>query len=92
MQFVKEHPKFLKNPMYVTGISYSGIVIPIITEELYKGISFVFAIYNSIVMYQVQSYILLAGKPNYSYFTCSYTIGNDEGLEPKVNIQVSSYI
>jgi serine carboxypeptidase-like clade 1 len=48
-KFVKEHPKFLKNPMYVTGISYSGIVIPIITEELYKG--------------------------------------NDEGLEPKVNIQ-----
>ena len=37
MQFVRDHPKFLKNPMYVTGISYSGIVIPIITEELYKG-------------------------------------------------------
>ncbi|KAL7594076.1 hypothetical protein Lser_V15G34375 [Lactuca serriola] len=48
-KFVKTHPKFLKNPMYVTGISYSGIVIPIITEELYKG--------------------------------------NDEGLEPIVNIQ-----
>ncbi|KAI3753020.1 hypothetical protein L2E82_25064 [Cichorium intybus] len=36
-KFVKNHPKFLKNPMYVTGISYSGIVIPIIAEELYKG-------------------------------------------------------
>ncbi|KAL4555881.1 hypothetical protein LXL04_038513 [Taraxacum kok-saghyz] len=48
-KFVRTHPKFLKNPMYVTGISYSGIVIPIITEELYKG--------------------------------------NDEGLEPIVNIQ-----
>nr|XP_043622071.1 serine carboxypeptidase-like 13 [Erigeron canadensis] len=48
-KFVRDHPKFLNNPMYVTGISYSGIVIPIITEELYKG--------------------------------------NDEGLEPKVNIQ-----
>jgi serine carboxypeptidase-like clade 1 len=48
-KFVRDHPKFLKNPMYVTGISYSGIVIPIITEELYKG--------------------------------------NDEGLEPFVNIQ-----
>ncbi|KAI3753014.1 hypothetical protein L2E82_25058 [Cichorium intybus] len=48
-KFVKMHPRFLKNPMYVTGISYSGIVIPIITEELYKG--------------------------------------NDEGLEPIVNIQ-----
>ncbi|XP_071698096.1 serine carboxypeptidase-like 13 isoform X2 [Rutidosis leptorrhynchoides] len=48
-KFVRDHLKFLKNPMYVTGISYSGIVIPIITEELYKG--------------------------------------NDEGLEPIVNIQ-----
>ncbi|KAL8255424.1 hypothetical protein R6Q59_033645 [Mikania micrantha] len=48
-KFVRDHPKFLKNPMYVTGISYSGIVIPIITEELYKG--------------------------------------NDEGLQPTLNIQ-----
>ncbi|KVH87780.1 hypothetical protein Ccrd_024932, partial [Cynara cardunculus var. scolymus] len=48
-KFVKNHPRFLKNPMYVTGISYSGIIIPIITEELYKG--------------------------------------NEEGLEPIVNIQ-----
>nr|XP_043626611.1 serine carboxypeptidase-like 13 [Erigeron canadensis] len=36
-KFVSNHQKFLKNPMYVTGISYSGIVIPIITEMLYKG-------------------------------------------------------
>ncbi|XP_071716460.1 serine carboxypeptidase-like 18 [Rutidosis leptorrhynchoides] len=36
-KFVGQHPRFLNNPMYVTGISYSGIVIPIITEELYKG-------------------------------------------------------
>ncbi|CAH1427386.1 unnamed protein product [Lactuca virosa] len=33
----KESSKILKNPMYVAGISYSGIVVPIITEELYKG-------------------------------------------------------
>ncbi|KAI3702442.1 hypothetical protein L6452_28180 [Arctium lappa] len=36
-KFVKSHPKFLNNPMYVTGISYSGIVVPIITQEIYKG-------------------------------------------------------
>lgn len=36
-KFVGNHPKFMKNPLYVTGISYSGIVIPMITEELYKG-------------------------------------------------------
>ncbi|XP_076934287.1 serine carboxypeptidase-like 17 [Bidens hawaiensis] len=48
-KFVRDHPRFLKNPMYITGISYSGIVIPMITENLYRG--------------------------------------NDEGLQPKVNIQ-----
>ncbi|GJX75222.1 peptidase S10, serine carboxypeptidase, alpha/beta hydrolase fold protein [Tanacetum coccineum] len=36
-KFVKDHPRFLKNPFYVTGISYSGIVIPMITEEIYEG-------------------------------------------------------
>ncbi|PWA56309.1 peptidase S10, serine carboxypeptidase, Alpha/Beta hydrolase fold protein [Artemisia annua] len=41
-KFVRDHPKFLKNPTYVTGISYSGTVIPIITEELYKGTRFDF--------------------------------------------------
>nr|GFC35768.1 peptidase S10, serine carboxypeptidase, alpha/beta hydrolase fold protein [Tanacetum cinerariifolium] len=49
-KFVGDHPQFIKNPMYVTGISYSGIVIPMIAEELYKG--------------------------------------NDEGLEPRINIKV----
>ncbi|KAJ9561088.1 hypothetical protein OSB04_006248 [Centaurea solstitialis] len=48
-KFVGNHPNYLNNPMYVTGISYSGIVIPIITEELYRG--------------------------------------NEEGLEPNVNIK-----
>ncbi|XP_071722544.1 serine carboxypeptidase-like 17 [Rutidosis leptorrhynchoides] len=36
-KFVRDHPRFSNNPMYVTGISYSGIVIPMVTEELYKG-------------------------------------------------------
>lgn len=36
-KFVKNHPKFLNNPLYVAGISYSGVIIPIITEEIYRG-------------------------------------------------------
>ncbi|GJR12546.1 peptidase S10, serine carboxypeptidase, alpha/beta hydrolase fold protein [Tanacetum coccineum] len=36
-KFVNNHPRFLENPMYVTGISYSGIVIPMITEGIYRG-------------------------------------------------------
>ncbi|KAJ0773696.1 putative sinapoylglucose--choline O-sinapoyltransferase [Helianthus annuus] len=36
-KFVRDHPKFLNNTIYVAGISYSGIVVPMVTEEIYKG-------------------------------------------------------
>ncbi|RVW64880.1 Serine carboxypeptidase-like 17 [Vitis vinifera] len=43
------HPKFQKNPLYVSGDSYSGIIIPMVVQEISNG--------------------------------------NDEGKEPKMNIQ-----
>nr|GEX89894.1 serine carboxypeptidase-like 13 [Tanacetum cinerariifolium] len=36
-KFLIKHPKFLKNPLYITGMSYMGIVTPAITLELYEG-------------------------------------------------------
>ncbi|KAF5764080.1 putative peptidase S10, serine carboxypeptidase, alpha/Beta hydrolase [Helianthus annuus] len=33
-----EHPRFLNNPLYISGISYMGLLIPVITLEVYKGI------------------------------------------------------
>ncbi|KAD3338558.1 hypothetical protein E3N88_34079 [Mikania micrantha] len=36
-KFINNHPKFSNNPFYVTGISYSGTVVPIITEAIFKG-------------------------------------------------------
>ncbi|KAL4561052.1 hypothetical protein LXL04_033214 [Taraxacum kok-saghyz] len=36
-KFLIDHPKFLKNPLYVAGISYIGIIVPKITLELYEG-------------------------------------------------------
>ncbi|XP_039158391.1 serine carboxypeptidase-like 8 [Eucalyptus grandis] len=31
------HPKFLTNQLYITGDSYSGVVVPIIVKEIYDG-------------------------------------------------------
>ncbi|KAJ9538215.1 hypothetical protein OSB04_030948 [Centaurea solstitialis] len=40
-QFLKkwlvDHPKFLHNTLYVAGDSYSGIVLPMIVQEIYDG-------------------------------------------------------
>ncbi|CAK9158474.1 unnamed protein product [Ilex paraguariensis] len=32
-----DHPKFLDNPLYIAGDSYTGIVVPIIVQEIYNG-------------------------------------------------------
>nr|XP_043623753.1 serine carboxypeptidase-like 13 isoform X2 [Erigeron canadensis] len=36
-QFLIGHPKFVKSPLYIAGISYIGIVVPKVTLELYEG-------------------------------------------------------
>ena len=34
-QWLINHPKFQKNPIYISGDSYSGIIIPIVVQEIY---------------------------------------------------------
>ncbi|KAD7477705.1 hypothetical protein E3N88_00841 [Mikania micrantha] len=36
-KFLCDNPKFLENPLYISGISYSGIIVPQVTLELYEG-------------------------------------------------------
>ncbi|XP_059647897.1 serine carboxypeptidase-like 18 [Cornus florida] len=36
-KWLKDHPMFTSNDFYMTGESYSGITIPIIVQEIYKG-------------------------------------------------------
>ncbi|KAK2632396.1 hypothetical protein EUGRSUZ_L01608 [Eucalyptus grandis] len=37
-KWLVSHPSFLANPLYVTGDSYSGVVIPIIVKNIQDGI------------------------------------------------------
>ncbi|KAJ0499666.1 putative sinapoylglucose--sinapoylglucose O-sinapoyltransferase [Helianthus annuus] len=36
-KWLVEHPRFLNNPFYMSGISYYGLIIPAVTLEIYKG-------------------------------------------------------
>ncbi|KAK9058474.1 hypothetical protein SSX86_023316 [Deinandra increscens subsp. villosa] len=36
-KWLEEHPRFLDNPLYMSGISYINIVLPAATLEVYKG-------------------------------------------------------
>ncbi|KAL0317171.1 UNVERIFIED_CONTAM: Serine carboxypeptidase-like 18, partial [Sesamum angustifolium] len=33
-----KHPQYLKNPLFIVGESYSGITLPLIVNEVYKGL------------------------------------------------------
>ncbi|XP_031283678.1 serine carboxypeptidase-like 18 [Pistacia vera] len=37
-KWLLDHPKFLSNPLYVSGDSYSGMTVPIIVQKMYNGI------------------------------------------------------
>ncbi|GKC15237.1 serine carboxypeptidase-like protein 13, partial [Tanacetum coccineum] len=36
-KWLVDHPKFINSPLYVGGDSYSGIVLPMIVQEIYNG-------------------------------------------------------
>ncbi|BFG42104.1 hypothetical protein CerSpe_283800 [Prunus speciosa] len=36
-KWLKDHPQFLKNPLYIAGDSYSGITVPIVAQQVSNG-------------------------------------------------------
>jgi serine carboxypeptidase-like clade I len=37
MQWLEEHPEFKSNPLYISGDSYSGMIIPVLAFEIAIG-------------------------------------------------------
>ncbi|KAA8536287.1 hypothetical protein F0562_028765 [Nyssa sinensis] len=37
-KWLMDHPEFLDNPLYIGGVSYSGVIVPVIVQEIYNGI------------------------------------------------------
>ena len=37
MQWLENHPEFLKNPLYISGVSYSGISVPVMVQNIIDG-------------------------------------------------------
>uniref|UniRef100_M1BZY1 Glucose acyltransferase n=1 Tax=Solanum tuberosum TaxID=4113 RepID=M1BZY1_SOLTU len=37
-KWLMDHPKYLKNPLYVSGSSYAGFFVPPLTRKIYDGI------------------------------------------------------
>lgn len=36
-KWLERHPKYLSNPLYVAGVSYAGLIIPVIVEDIING-------------------------------------------------------
>ncbi|KAK9077226.1 hypothetical protein SSX86_005563 [Deinandra increscens subsp. villosa] len=78
-KFVRDHPRFINNTIYVAGISYSGTVVPMVTEEIYKGMD----IFTPTYFLDFDEVCCVSHRIDFSI----WHKGNDAGLQPTLNIK-----
>ncbi|KAG1341812.1 putative Serine carboxypeptidase-like 18 [Cocos nucifera] len=92
MQWLIDHPKFLSNPLYIGGDSYSGIVVPVVAQEIANGVQD-----GDELLYNLKGY--LVGNPatdekfdNGAFVPYAHGMGliSDELYEVKIFIQTFS--
>ena len=42
LQWLINHPEYISNPVYIAGDSYSGITVPVLTQQISNGMNFFF--------------------------------------------------
>ena len=104
MQWLKVHPKFLTNSLYVMGDSYSGITVPILVQKISDGNLNKwqppknFFILNSYLILQPKItkgpnkwfWWLMEHKKTFKdgNWLCHFVAGNEVGQEPRMNLKV----
>lgn len=97
-RFVKQwlitHPQFQSNVLYVGGDSYSGIVVPIIVEEIYNGNDFWVLLLELRPSFGLFQSNLVPEKLSIrSEFQLSnFLAGNKVGKEPYLKLNVITFI
>lgn len=80
-QWLRDHPSFAGNPLYIGGDAYSGIVAPILVKDILHGNSLYMD--ESIASFWINQ---LLNIPNY------LNPGLEVGLQPKMELQVFYFI
>jgi hypothetical protein len=75
-----DHPKFQSNEVYIGGDSYSGITVPAIVQEIAQGTK---------LMVQLCIVIPLCLLIKFNYSQIPLFAGNEKGVQPWINLQVS---
>lgn len=81
MQWLNQHPQYIKNRFFIATDSYSGVLAPIIANNILDG---------NFLSYCESINFIIFFTWNFQIFV-SLLAGNNAGLEPTINLIVMIY-